>query len=58
MIVTEVLSTFNYFGEEEILLDARRRQNARCLSLTCLLLAVPINKIAKLMSNADFHKAL
>jgi hypothetical protein len=42
LVTTEIVGKGNYFGEEEILAETTRQQNAKCLSLTCILIEVPL----------------
>jgi CRP-like cAMP-binding protein len=58
LIITEILGRSNYFGEEEILADSHRRQNARCLSLTCILMEIPLEKLHKLLFYNEFRDSL
>lgn len=46
---TENLNEGCYFGEEEIIQNDLRRQNARCKSIHCVLLTIPANKVNQLM---------
>lgn len=55
---TETIGRNNYFGEEEVLASTRRVQNAKCASIECLLLMVPVGRLEKLMACLEFRRTL
>ena len=58
LFVTETINKDNFFGEEVILSQNKRRQNARCASIECTVMAVPQDKMSKLLAVPEFRRSL
>ena len=58
LFVTETINKDNFFGEEEIFHQCKRKQNARCASIECIVMTVPHDKLSKLMSVPEFRRSL
>ena len=58
LFVTETINKDNFFGEEEFLSQTKRRQNARCASIECVVMAVPQDKLSRLLAIPEFRRSL
>jgi len=50
LVVTEIVSSYNFFGEEELLESTPRKQNAKCLSVNLMLFSIHIDRVRKLLT--------
>ena len=50
LLVTETVCKNNYFGEEEIITEINRQQNAKCASIECSVLVIPQERLERLLN--------